>query len=182
MISNVDVVPTVLELAGLPIPENIQGRSFAPLLRGEDYEPNETICAEKNFHIYYDPMRCVRTEDHKLIVNFEHAPWQETPPGMLDAKGYAEIAAVMKPGEAAQFHPPMELYDLKKDPLEQTNLADDPAHAEVLARLAGDLHDWMERTEDPLLQGPVPSGAYRQRLAHFNDIAKERNSYEQGVN
>jgi arylsulfatase A-like enzyme len=174
MISNVDVTPTVLDLAGLAIPEEIQGRSFAPLLRGEAYEANETIYAEKNFHIYYDPMRCVRTKDYKLIVNFEHAPWQETPPNRLDAKGYAEIAAAMRPDDRNMFHPPMELYNLRSDPLEQKNLADDPAHAGVRRQLAGELRTWMERTDDPLLEGPVPSGAYRQRLAQFMDAAKPK--------
>ena len=53
--------------------------------------------------------------------------------------------------------PPVEaLFDLLLDPTEGTNRIDDPALADVLADLRARLHDWMARTDDPLLDGPVP--------------------------
>jgi N-sulfoglucosamine sulfohydrolase len=57
----------------------------------------------------------------------------------------------------AETDPPVEaLYDLLVDPTEGTNRIDDPRLADVLADLRARLHAWMTRTDDPLLDGPVP--------------------------
>ena len=71
MISHVDMVPTMLEALGMAIPDNLHGRSYWPLLRGRPYTPNAQIYAEKTFHTAYEPMRCIRTATHKLIVNLD---------------------------------------------------------------------------------------------------------------
>jgi uncharacterized sulfatase len=49
--------------------------------------------------------------------------------------------------------PPEELYDLDADPWEQRDLADQPEHAETLARLRGELDRWMRESGDPLSAG-----------------------------
>ena len=75
MISNVDYMPSILDLLGLPIPANVQGRSFVALLDGREASPRDEIFAEMTYHDYYDPRRCIRTRTHKLIVNFTTAPY-----------------------------------------------------------------------------------------------------------
>ncbi|WP_339275926.1 sulfatase/phosphatase domain-containing protein [Paenibacillus sp. FSL W8-0426] len=50
---------------------------------------------------------------------------------------------------------PEELYDLEKDPLEYTNLIDDPDYAEIARELRTKVEQWMSSTDDPLLHGPV---------------------------
>ena len=54
------------------------------------------------------------------------------------------------------------LYDLLYDPNEACNLVNDPDYAAPLAEMRNRLSSWMERTDDPLLRGPVPApaGAY----------------------
>jgi arylsulfatase A-like enzyme len=172
LVSNVDVMPTLLDMAGIAIPARLHGRSLAALLRDRAYTPNEFVFAEKTYHTYYDPMRAVRNDRWKLIVNFEFAPWQETSPDYhSNAKSYVESCQALAPRGSRYYHPPVELYDLHADPWEQRDLADDPDCRGVRRQLTGVLHDWMRRTGDPLLDGPMAQGAYIERMKAFKEEA-----------
>jgi len=174
LISNVDVMPTLLELSGLPLPPDGHGRSFAGLLTGKPYTPNELIFAEKTYHTYYDPMRAIRTKRWKLIASFENAPWQETSPDYENnAKCYVEVSKALSVPNNDLYHPPFELYDLESDPYEQHNVANDPGHRDVRDDLIASLWKWMTETEDPLLSGPMAQGAYRQRMKEFKGIGQQ---------
>lgn len=168
-VANVDFLPTMLDLLGLPIPNNVQGKSFASLLREEEGARGRTaVFAEKTYHTYYDPMRCIRTDRWKLIANFEFAPAQETSPDYSDnARSYIEVASARNLPKSELYHPPYELFDLHNDPHEQTNLADDPAYQTIKIDLIRQLRTWMEKTADPLLNGPIPQAAYTHRMHQF---------------
>ncbi len=160
LVSNIDVLPTILDAAAVKHPAGVQGRSLLPLLRGEAYQPRRSIFAEKTFHSYYDPMRCVRTEHHKYIRNFESAFAIEVP-------GDIQAGPIFRadPSRYSRDRPSIvELYDLEADPLEQRNLAGTREVAEVEKRLSAELWRWMRETDDPLLEGPVPSPRYRQAI------------------
>ncbi len=171
MISNVDVLPTLLDLAGMPLPSNLHGRSFKGLLAEEYYVPREAVFAEKTYHTYYDPMRAIRTERWKLIANFENAPWQETSPDYCNnAKSYVEVSKALDVPYPVMYHPPIEFFDLDDDPDEQHNLADTPEHATIRDDLIRKLREWMEESEDPLLDAPMAQGAYCERMEAFKAI------------
>jgi arylsulfatase A-like enzyme len=173
MISNVDLLPTILDLLDLPHPPRLHGRSFHALLTGGNYTPNQAIFAEKTYHTYYDPMRAIRTHRWKLIANFENAPWQETSPDyFVNAKGYPEVSKALDPPMDRQYHPPFELYHLVRDPHEQHDLAQDPEHLDKRDELIRRLFQWMQDTQDPLLHGPMAQGAYRHRMADFTRIGQ----------
>lgn len=69
-VSHVDLLPTVLDLVGLPVPENVHGRSLAPLVAGEDVEWDRPVYSESLYpllHYGWAPLRSLRTERFKLI-------------------------------------------------------------------------------------------------------------------
>ena len=150
--SGVDVAPTLLDLLGLPAePRMVDGHSLRPLLEKE-HAIRESIFAEKSYHRDYDPIRCARTQTHKLIVNFENNTAYDAPSDILPSPIMRESwSRFLKPRD------PVELYDLRADPTEQNNLAADPEHADLREELQARLRQWMHDTEDPLLDGPIRS-------------------------
>ena len=160
MISNIDYLPTLLELAGVPIPGNVQGRSFAPLLDGKPYQAHEEIFTELTYHNYYDPRRAIRTHTHKLIVNFSTAPAFMDP-----SQCWRPPSDVVVPqNDAVSFHPDVELYDLHKDPWEHNDVAGQPEYASVRESLLKRLHQHLVETKDPILQGAVTSPQHHRAI------------------
>jgi arylsulfatase A-like enzyme len=159
LVSNVDVVPTLLDALALPHPAALQGHSFWPLLRGAPYTPRTEIFAEKTFHTYYEPMRGIRTATHKYIVNFEVSTAVDVPTDVRTSPIYPLLLP-----EFDRVRQPVELYDLTTDPGEQINLAGQASVAATEADLRHRLRTWMEETHDPLLAGPVPSPYYAEAL------------------
>ena len=96
MVLNVDVSPTILDLAGISIPRGIQGKSLLPLISGADVKWRNSIFCE---HLMNEPRipnsECIRTEDWKFIRYPKHPEY-------------------------------IELYDLKNDPWEEHNLSGNP--------------------------------------------------------
>jgi arylsulfatase A-like enzyme len=138
------VAPTLLELAGVPSPGSIQGRSLVPLLSGEPVAWRDAAFAENLWSTAFGNPRCesVRTAGWKYLRYFENdrsrfrAAAGEASivvtPGQ--AKEYARWLTASIRGEEAIYE---EVFDLEADPDETTNLVGDPRHADVLADLRG---------------------------------------------
>jgi N-sulfoglucosamine sulfohydrolase len=162
LVSNVDVVPTLLDGLGQPLGPELQGRSLWPLLHGRRDRPREDVFAEKTYHTHYEPMRAVRTATHKLIVNFEIGQAVDVPTDVQQSPIYPQLLRRFAPPR-----PTVELYDLTSDPWEQTNLADEPGLTAVQRELVDRLRRWMGETEDPILDGPIASPYYAAALARL---------------
>lgn len=160
LISNIDVLPTLIEAVGGRVPGEIEGRSFYKLLKGEDYIPRERIFAEKTFHTSYDPLRAVRTQKYKYIFNFESVRPENYCLDIYNKPVLLENLGSLENG-ANRFD---ELYDLENDPLETKNLAEEVSCQEIRNDLAGELVRWMLETNDPLLNGPVGSPRYYDKI------------------
>lgn len=158
MVSNIDLLPTVLDAAGIPVPAAVQGRSLGPLLDGRSYTPRDRIFGEITYHDYYDPRRSIRTEKHKLIVNFTSAPAFMDPSQSWRPRSDTIVPA----NHALAYHPPWELYDLERDPWEQKDLSADASYRDVLADLRSKLVAHMRGTQDPILKGAVTGPLHRR--------------------
>lgn len=124
LVQNIDYAPTFLELAGVSVPEDIQGQSLLPLLKGE-----KPAGWRKSlyYHFYEFPgehavrRHCgIRTDRYKLI-HF-----------------YNDIDT-------------WELFDLKKDPSEMTNLIDNPKYKPLIDDLKTQLKQLQEKYNDPII-------------------------------
>ena len=160
MIENIDIAPTLLELAGLPAPKDIDGRSFAPAVDGKPYRARTHVHGEITWHDYYDPRRSIRDSRHKLIVNFSSAYSFMDPSQSWRPRCDTKVPA----NHAHSYHVPVELYDLANDPWEQRNVANDPAFATVLDALRTRLLDHLRRSHDPILRGAVTPPAHHAAL------------------
>jgi arylsulfatase A-like enzyme len=135
----IDVLPTLLDLAGATPPAETDGRSLLPLVRGE--ESGDRLAFGRSHPIHDDDLQrtSVRDGRHKLIANL--------PP---------------RPPEV----PPLELYDLAEDARERTNVAD--ARPAVSQPLGVALRGYWRRTgddEDLALDiDQVVPGALREQL------------------
>lgn len=164
IVSHVDVLPTMLDLAGLPIPDGLSGTSLRLVV--ESGQPVRTHCfSQLSYHTYYDPKRSVRTSTHRLIVNFSNAPRAMDP---TQSWVHRSLPADLS-GPTIGTSPVVELYDLATDPGERINIAADPAQEGTLTELSAALFDWMQECADPLLTLQQPTGRHRQALTTLEE-------------
>ena len=152
LVSQLDLFPTICELADMQAPDWVQGRSLMPLLRKEAIEVNEELYGEITFHAAYEPQRSVRTRRYRYTRRFDDTHTTTVLPNVDDG---ASKELLVDHGWARRPHAREELFDLVFDPQEGANLIADPAYADVARDLRGRLERWMRETEDPLLGGPV---------------------------
>lgn len=152
LVSQVDLYPTLCELAGAPLPEGLSGTSLLPLARREVAEVRDELFAELTYHAAYDPQRTIRTRRHKLIRHFGKRLLPVLP--NVDDSPSKEL--LVAAGWGTVPRPRVELYDLLADPGEMRNLADDAGCDTLRGELDARLDAWMHETADPLLEGPIP--------------------------
>lgn len=161
MVSAVDITPTLLDVVGAAQPDGIDGRSFAPLLRGETQQGRELVVKEYNENAggSRDPMRAVQTRRMLYLFN----PWSNgrrvmatATTGTPTCRRMAELAgtdeAMAARYDLYQHRVVEELYDVEDDPDCLRNLIDDPARQKELARLRKALETWMVETGDHMLE------------------------------
>jgi len=161
MVSAADFLPTLLDVAGLPHPDGMDGRSFAPLLNGQRQQGRDMIIKEYNENAggSRDPMRAVQTKHLLYIFN----PWSNGERIMATAttgtptyRRMAELAGtdetIAARHQLYQYRVVEELYDVENDPDCLVNLIDVPAHRQALARLREALEAWMVETGDHMLE------------------------------
>ncbi len=159
LVSTLDLMPTILSAAAAPLPEGLAGRSLIPLLGGESVEWRKYLFTEFHLHSAHNfyPQRSIRGERYKLIQNLQ---LNTVNPGydFTMNRFFAGIKKVVKengvvgPAYDLMRRPPeFELYDLKNDPYEFRNLANDDSFHDQFAALKNELIKWRRATNDPFL-------------------------------
>ena len=153
LVSHLDLYPTLCELAGIATPDYAEGASLLQLMSGDVDDVRSELFTEVTYHAAYEPQRAVRTARYKYMRRFD-----EDHPGLVLANvDDSPTKDLLLESGWADVVPPWEaLYDTRLDPTESNNRIGDAALADVEADLKARLRDWMTRTDDPLLDGPVP--------------------------
>ena len=152
LVSQIDLYPTICDLAGIEKPDWLQGISLLPLLAGETERIRDHLFSEVTYHAAYEPMRCIRTERYKYIKLFDD--YDGHVPANIDDSPSKSF--LLDSGLLDEKRDREQLYDLYLDPTERVNRVADPAYKAVYEDLAAKLADWMKETSDPLLAGKVP--------------------------
>lgn len=131
-IQNIDIAPTILDIAGIEKPAHFDGQSFRPLLTGQKTSWRDTIYYEYFWERPFPQtptVHAIRTAQYKYIRY--HGIWDLN-----------------------------ELYDIKNDPQEMNNLIRNPDFASTAKSLRRDLFTWLEKTQgDKMLLKPDGKGA-----------------------
>lgn len=167
LISFVDIAPTLLSIAGIPIPDYMQGHAF--LGKQKTTDPEYAFMFRARIDERYDLSRAVRDKKFRYIRNYmpyraygQHMEdFMVAPSARSWQKAYLSgecnhVQSVFwntKPGE--------ELFDTENDPWEVNNLAGSPAYKDVLERMRQANSAWIKRVHDT---GFIPEADLVDRL------------------
>jgi len=181
-VTGIDLMPTIMEIVGIPLVPKLDGRSFLPLLQNEKQRNRDfayTTFYQISARIRY-PMRCIQNKDFGYIYNF----WSDH---QLEIRGDAtsgltwramiEAAEtdpeIAKRVELFKYRVPEEFYNFKEDPDGLNNLIDDPAYAGEIKKFRRRMLRMMKRYNDPAYE------AFRDRnkpgvIEEFMEAQREK--------
>ena len=191
-VSLTDFAPTILELAGLEVPEDVTARSLLPLLEADqdgivDPERSFVVTARER-HAFVRkggpgyPARALRTREYLYIRNYAPELWPAGDPPlygdvdahMLHYPSPTKMFLLQRPDDLAfrsmfqlafSKRPAEELFDLATDPHQMNNVAGDPSFASVKEELDSQLRAYLKATSDPREVGGAMKWAGAQYFA-----------------
>ncbi|WP_081659263.1 sulfatase family protein [Pedobacter glucosidilyticus] len=156
LVSFVDLAPTVLSIADIPIPNHIQGQAF--LGKQKSAQARTYIFAGRDrMDAKYDLQRAVRTKQFKYIKNYwpdtaynQYLDFMYQAPIMkrIDSLYHSKSLNSVQSAWMEASKPVEELYDVIKDPFELQNLALQPAYQAVLDTMRTALYNWQKKYGD----------------------------------
>lgn len=158
--SNVDIMPTVLDLLDLPVPPKLDGRSWLPRMRGDETEEPAFLFTYVNGVDNGTVYATRAVADHRYLLIYQ--PWSDGERQLkVDSTSGLTLAAMRRAGQAdpkiAQrvkdyvYGVPVSFFDLKEDPGQRANLIHEPQHRQRIADMRDALVQQMVRTTDPQL-------------------------------
>lgn len=154
--SVIDLAPTLLELAGHSVPENMQGKSMLPLLFDPTLPGRQYVFSERNWHDCDEHIRSLRTERYRLVRNAYTELPHGTPADIGGSPSFRSLIQLRQEKKLTHTQtrlfqvprPRIEFYDLKKDPWEINNVAAHPDYWKRARELAVVLDEWIRETGD----------------------------------
>jgi len=165
-VTGIDLMPTIMEIAGLPLIPKLDGQNFLPLLFNEE-QKNRDYAYTTFYQIFAKiryPMRCIQNKDFGYIYNF----WSDHQIEISgDATGGLTWRAMIKAAETDpevarrvelfKYRVSEEFYHFKEDPDGLNNLANDAAYTDELKKFRKKMLEMMKKYNDPACE------AYKDR-------------------
>jgi len=166
LISFVDLAPTLLSIAGISVPDFMQGEPFLGDQKTPD--PEYVFMFRGRMDERYDMSRAVRDQQYRYIRNYmPYRIYGQRLDYLWRAASVRSWEETCMKGECNEVQnkfwntkPAEELYDTENDPWEVNNLADDPAMQEVLERMRDANEEWINNIRD---SGFIPEAELSDR-------------------
>ena len=183
LVSLVDLLPTMIEMAGGIPPKGLDGKSLITMAGQSDRDVvHDAVFAAHtgDGQMNRSPQRCIRTTRYKLIANLASDGVYQTHIDAAagpDGKDYWDSWVRLADGgdvhakqviDHYKHRSPEELYDLQADPYELKNLIDDPAHAAVAGELREKLKAWRLQQGEDVNKVPMPEDAHQGDTPYAN--------------
>ncbi|MGB0769921.1 MAG: sulfatase family protein [Flavobacteriaceae bacterium] len=156
MLNFVDILPTFLDIIGADIPQDLDGNSFQPTLKGNTDPIHDYIFSLSTMQNIQKckvfPSRAIRGKRFKFIRNYNSIEVVESNYGSNPVIN----AFIRKGAESFPNVPFEELYDLELDPYQEKNLINNPEYLEQKNRLSSALENWMIAQNDFLIHQKMP--------------------------
>ena len=156
MLNFVDILPTFLDIIGADIPQDLDGNSFQPTLKGNTDPIHDyifSLSTKQNIQkCKVFPSRAIRGKRFKFIRNYNSIEVVESNYGSNSVIN----AFIRKGAESFPNVPFEELYDLELDPYQEQNLIKNPEYLEQKNRLSSALENWMIAQNDFLIHQKMP--------------------------
>lgn len=185
-VNGIDLMPTFLEIAGIEIPDGLDGRSFCPLLEGKRQKGRDYVYTEftENSGRAREPMRAVQNGRFGYIYNVWSNGSREFKSETMSGLTFnaMQAAASDNPDIAARVslflhRVPEEFYDYENDPDALNNLIDDPAYQREIDKFRALLEKHLRATDDPVLEPFLhryDTEYVSEYMAGQNEIVKQR--------
>ncbi|MEY3577902.1 MAG: hypothetical protein RL394_1487, partial [Bacteroidota bacterium] len=174
LISSIDYAPTVLSLAGIKPPANMQGKAFLGPYASKG-KNQYVFGASDRVDSHYNRVRSVHDGRYQYVYNF----FPEKP-GYMDLayrKQQASMRDILRLRDAGKLNPTQmrwfepkgtaeELYDVLNDPYQLNNLAKDPAYSTVLNRFREVFNKWQKEVPD---LGAIPEKQLLKQMWNGGD-------------
>lgn len=156
LISSIDIAPTILDLAGLKMPPDFQGKSFIRVIHQPSLKFRNYVFSEHNWHDYEALERMTRTKDFLYVLNLRPALSNPGPADATSSPSFDDLKDLRDSGklntaQADVFTAPRpveELFDCRKDPMQLVNVASMPAYSAQLEKLRQIMRQWQSDTGD----------------------------------